>query len=67
MDLAQMIKGRNPPNCIILDSWVCESFKLAVEPFAKALRILETCVILILIYQVVNWTVLHLKCYIGPF
>ena len=35
---------RNSPNCAILDSWVYEIFLLADEPFAKALRILETCV-----------------------
>ena len=36
----------NPPKCTILDSWVFENFILADEPFAKALPILETCVLL---------------------
>ena len=33
-----------PPICIILDSWVFENFILADESFAKAWRILKTCV-----------------------
>ena len=33
---------RNPPNCIILDNWVFESFTLTDEPFGKALRIFKT-------------------------
>ena len=32
------------PDYDILDSWVLENFKLADEPFAKALHILEDCV-----------------------
>ena len=34
-----------PPNCIILDNWVFQNFILANEPFAKALRLLGTCVL----------------------
>ena len=35
----------NPPNCTCLDNRVFENFKLANEPFAKVLRIFETCVL----------------------
>ena len=35
---------KNPPDCPILCNWVFESFVFADEPFAKALRIFETCV-----------------------
>ena len=34
-----------PPDCIILDNCTLENFILADEPFAKALRIFETCVL----------------------
>ena len=37
--------SRNPPNCTILDSWAFENIILADDPFAKALQILETCVL----------------------
>ena len=33
-----------PPGCIILSNWAFKNFMLADEPFAKALRIFETCV-----------------------
>ena len=33
----------NPPDYMILDKRVFKNFKLADEPFSKALRILETC------------------------
>ena len=33
------------PDCIILDNWVFENFILVDEPFVKALRIFETCVL----------------------
>ena len=33
------------PDFIILDNWVFENFILADEPFAKALRIFEICVL----------------------
>ena len=33
-----------PPNWRILDNWVFENVILADEPFAKGLRIFETCV-----------------------
>ena len=36
---------RPPPDCTILDNYVFENFILADEPFAKALRIFETCVL----------------------
>ena len=36
-------RNKNPPECIILDNWVFETFILADEPFAKPLRIFETC------------------------
>ena len=36
---------KNPPDCIILYNWVFESFILADEPFAKALRIFKTYVL----------------------
>ena len=36
---------KSPPNYTILDSWVFESLILTVEPFAKALQIPETCVL----------------------
>ena len=35
---------KNPSNCIILGNWVFDNVILADEPFAKALRRLETCV-----------------------
>ena len=35
----------NHPDCIILDNCVYEDFILADEPFTKALRISQTCVI----------------------
>ena len=38
------ILPKNPPDCPILWNWVFESFLLADESFAKALRIFETCV-----------------------
>ena len=38
------ILPRNPSNCTILDKWIFGKFMLADETFAKALRILETCV-----------------------
>ena len=37
--------SRNPPNCTILDSWGFEIFIFAEELFAKAIRNLETCVL----------------------
>ena len=36
---------RIPPDCIILANRVFEKFTLADEPFAKALQIFETCVL----------------------
>ena len=36
---------KNPPDCPILCSWVFDSFILAEELFAKALRSLKTCVL----------------------
>ena len=36
---------QNPTNCTILDNQVFENFILADEPFAKPLRIFETCVL----------------------
>ena len=35
----------NSPNCTILGSWVLENFILVDKPFAKAMRIFETCVL----------------------
>ena len=35
---------KNPPDCLILCNWGFDSFILADEPFAKTLRIFETCV-----------------------
>ena len=35
---------KNPPDCPILCNWVFDSFILAEELFAKALRSLKTCV-----------------------
>ena len=35
--------SKNPPDCPILTNWVFDNFILADEPFAKALRSLETC------------------------
>ena len=35
---------KNPPNCIILDSWVFGNFTLDDEQGSKSLRILEACV-----------------------
>ena len=40
----------NPPACLILCNWVFDNFILTEELFAKALRSLETCVLLIVIY-----------------
>ena len=37
---------KNPPDCPILCSWVFYSFILAVEPFSKALRSIEACVLI---------------------
>ena len=37
--------NRNPPNYTILDNWVSENFVLADKPFAKALQIFGTCVL----------------------
>ena len=44
---AGFIKSRklNFPNCIILDNWDAEDFILAHEPFAKASRIFEACML----------------------
>ena len=44
---AEFIKSRKlkRPNCIILEYWVFENFILTDEPFAKASRIFETCVL----------------------
>ena len=42
--IAAIKSPRIPPNCIILNSSVFENFILADKPFAKALRIFETCV-----------------------
>ena len=39
------LSRRTPPNCTILDNWIFENFILADEPFAKALRIFETYVL----------------------
>ena len=36
---------KNPPDCLILYNWVFDNFILADELFAKALRNLETCVL----------------------
>ena len=36
---------KDPPNCMILDSWAFEKKIVADEPFVKALRIYETCVL----------------------
>ena len=36
---------KNPTDWLILDNWVFDEFILAEEPFAKALPILETCVL----------------------
>ena len=38
-------KLKNSPTRTILDNWVFEKFPLADEPFAKALLIFETCVL----------------------
>ena len=38
-------RGKNPPNCIILDNWVFYNFVLVNEPLSKALQILETSVL----------------------
>ena len=37
--------NKNPPDCAILENWVFENFILADETFKKALRSLETCVL----------------------
>ena len=42
--IAAIKSPRIPPNFIILNSSVFENFILADKPFAKALRIFETCV-----------------------
>ena len=34
---------RNPPDCVILDSWLFDTFIPADELFAKVLRNYETC------------------------
>ena len=36
---------KSPPDCPILCNWVFESFILADESFAKALRIFKTCLL----------------------
>ena len=36
---------KNPPDCTIVDNWVFENLISANEPFAKALQICETCVL----------------------
>ena len=36
---------KNPPDCTNLCNWVVDNFILADEPFAKALRSFETCVL----------------------
>ena len=41
-----MKKLKNLPNCTIWDSWIFEKFILADEPFARALRVFETCVLI---------------------
>ena len=38
-------RPNNSPNCIILDTWVADNFTLADELFAKALRSIETCLL----------------------
>ena len=38
-------KGRYQANCIILDNLFSENFKLAIEPFARTLKIFENCVL----------------------
>ena len=45
---AGLIRSRklNLPNCIILDSYVVEDFILADEPFVKASRMFEACVLI---------------------
>ena len=53
VDLTKFIiklKGSNPPNCIILDNWDFKNSVLADASFAKAMQILETCVLLIIVY-----------------
>ena len=40
-----IILHRNPPKRIILESWVFENFILADEPFAKALKTFEACLL----------------------
>ena len=35
----------NPANCTSLNNWVFENFILANKPFAKALQIFETCIL----------------------
>ena len=37
--------NRNPPNYTILDNWVSENVISADKPFAKALQIFGTCVL----------------------
>ena len=39
------ILPRNPLDCFILRNWVFDNFILADEPFAKALRRFETCLL----------------------
>ena len=36
---------KNPSYCLILGNWVFDNFILTDEPFAKALRGFETCVL----------------------
>ena len=39
-----MSRITNPPNCIILDTFVFQNFILADESYANALQRLDTCV-----------------------
>ena len=41
--LIKHLRGRNPPNFAISDSWVFKKFILDVESFAKVLQIFKTC------------------------
>ena len=36
---------KNPPDCPVLGNWVFDNFILADEPFEKAFRSFETCVL----------------------
>ena len=42
---------RNSPDCIIFDNWVFDNLVSVDELFAKDLRRLETCLLLIIIYE----------------